>query len=212
MKNPKKTILLMMVILIGAIFLIRKKETPVATENRIAADSMEKNEITPSADPVSMNRETTECKRIRFKHLEQNQNRDLEEFTDDLNAFQLPEADANTHSVCMKVNRKPVHHRIRKGKLGPEVWIGSVIGPDSEIELSYCLGKTQCRESCAIKSSNKVDDLINEEELSSLGDRELEMKVKELGKVAENQNKLMDGSVIRDWNRIGTESWSCNHQ
>jgi hypothetical protein len=212
MKNRKKIMLLMIVLLIGTLILSRKKEQPYTPETGKVADSMMKNDSLPSTDPVVKNEESSDCRRIRFKHMDQNRNRDIEEFTDDLNAFKLPDAEANPWSVCMKINKKPVHHRIRGGKQGPEVWVGSVIGPESEIELSYCIGKTTCHEPCAVKSSNKVDDLINEEELSTLGDRELEMKVKELGKIAENQNKLMDGSVIRDWNRIGTETWSCNHQ
>jgi hypothetical protein len=149
------------------------------------------------------------CHRIRLKHNEQNRTRDLEEFTHDLNAFVTP--DANPGSVCVKVNRNPVHHRIRKGKLGAEVWVGSVIGPDSEIELSYCTGKQICREPCKVKSENRVDDLLNEEELTVLGDRELESKVRELGKLAGTKESLLDSSVIRNWNQIGTQEWSCRH-
>lgn len=149
------------------------------------------------------------CHRIRLKHIEQNRTRDLEEFTHDLNAFVTP--DANPGSVCVKVNRNPVHHRIRKGKLGSEVWVGSVIGPDSEIELSYCTGKQICREPCKVKSENRVDDLLNEEELNVLGDRELESKVRELGRLAGTKENLLDSTVIRNWNQIGNQEWSCRH-
>jgi hypothetical protein len=212
MKNNKKYALIAVGIFLGIWLLIPKKDHTETIENRTLPETVEKKDTGSSTNPIFTSLETSECKRIRFKHLDENRDRDLEDFTDDLNAFKLPETEANTRSVCMKVNKKPVHHRIRNGKQGTEVWVGSVIGPDSEIELSYCIGKSKCHEPCTVRSSNKVDDLINEEELSVLGDREMEMKVKELGKIAENQNKLMDGSVIRDWNRIGTETWSCNHQ
>ena len=227
MKN-KKTLLItiVMMVLIGTAILIKKtrpdsitvkntKENAETVSEIVAEDEGETKTQINKDEKSNENRtekQANTCYKVEFKHLEQNQKRDIEEFTNELNAFLIPENDANLKSVCVKVNQKPVMHKIRKKGTTHEVWIGSVVGPESKIELSYCLGTTSCKEACKVKVENKVDELLNEEEMAGLGDRNLEVKVNELRKVASANEQLLDSSVIREWNKTGMQEWSCKRQ
>jgi hypothetical protein len=195
----------------------KNENTQLADKNTENAEPLSNEEVKKNEIDSSLNNEkqtitvtkSDECHRAKYRHLPVNQNREIEEFTHDLNAFAFSGQKLNPKSVCVRVNQKPVHHELKNRNTVTEVWIGSVVGPESEIEISYCTGKMTCKESCKIKSENKVDELINEEELAAIGDDALEAQVKELRSIASSRENLLDASVIRDWNQIGSNEWNC---
>lgn len=149
------------------------------------------------------------CFRFSYQHEAKNQNRDLEDFLNDTNAFPILNSNVNQKSICVKVNEKPVNHKFVKKDGKSEVIIGSVVGPDSTIQVSYCVGSAPCKEACAVKIKNKVDELLSESEMGGLENTELETQVKELRNVASVHGDLMDSTIIRNWNQLQTKEWVC---
>ena len=149
------------------------------------------------------------CFRFSYQHEEKNQNRDIEDFLNDTNAFPIANANVNQKSICVKVNDKPVNHKFVKKDGKAEVIIGSVVGPESTIQVSYCVGSAPCKESCIVKLKNKVDELLNDSEMGGLENSELEVQVKELRKVASVHGDLMDSTIIRNWNQLQSKEWVC---
>lgn len=149
------------------------------------------------------------CFKFSFQHESKNQNRDIEDFLNDTNAFPIANTNVNQKSICVRVNNKPVNHKLVKKDGKAEVVIGSVVGPDSTIQVSYCVGNAPCKESCVVKSNNKVDELISDSEMGGLENAELETQVKELRNVASVHGNLMDSAIIRDWNKLQSKEWIC---
>mgnify|MGYP007100961826 CR=1 FL=1 len=59
----------------------------------------------------------------------------------------------NKKSVCVRVNGKPVKHKLTQNKKNPQqylVLIGSVAGPRSKLGLSYCAKNAKCPHSCKV--------------------------------------------------------------
>ena len=149
------------------------------------------------------------CFRYAYQHEAKNQNRDIEDFLNDTNAFPINHENVNTKSICVKVNDKPVNHKLVKKHGKSEVIIGSVVGPESTIQVSYCIGAAPCKESCVVKTNNKVDELLSDSDMGGLENAELESQVKELRNVASAHGDLMDSTIIRDWNKLQTKEWVC---
>ena len=220
-KTKRITLVILSLSIVSGWILSNSKQESTPSENlqQGSADVEMDNEISNSESTKRSNdkQDTTinnelkkeGCFRLQFRHLAQNQNREIEEFTNDLNVFSVNESSLNPKSVCVKINQKPVRHEIKKRSEKTEIWIGSVVGPDSEIEIAYCTGKIKCKQSCQIKSENKIDELINEEELAELADTDLENQVKELRKIASMNESLLDASVIRNWNQTQNTEWTC---
>lgn len=149
------------------------------------------------------------CFSFSYQHQSKNQNRDIEDFLNDTNAFPILSPNVNQKSICVKVNNKPVGFKLSKKDGKTEVLIGSVVGPESTIQVSYCVGNVPCKESCVVKNKNKVDDLLSDAEMGGLENAELETQVKELRNVASAHGDLMDSTIIRDWNKLQSKEWIC---
>ena len=147
--------------------------------------------------------------KFSYQHQPKNLNRDIEEFLNDTNAFPIANVNVNQKSICVKVNDKPVNHKFVKRGSKSEVIIGSVVGPESTIDVSYCVGSVPCKETCVVKTKNKVDELLSDSELGGIENAELEAQVKELRNVASVHGDLMDSTIIRDWNQLQTKEWTC---
>ncbi len=156
-------------------------------------------------DSVSSNN----CFRFSYQHQGKNLNRDLEDFLNDTNAFPISHANVNKKSICVKVNDKAVNFKFSKKSGKTEVLIGSVVGPESTIQVSYCVGSVVCKEACNIKIKNKVDELLSDSEMGGLENAELENRVRELRNVASVHGDLMDSTIIRDWNQLQSKEWIC---
>ena len=164
------------------------------------------------------------CIAFEYKHKVDAQARDIEDFLDDSNAFPIFHSDVNKNSICVKVNQKPVAFKLNKNKSSDEVLIGSVVGPDSVIRVSYCTGKVKCKESCATPKKRFMDDLMedasNDEAFHDSwgkGDndadkKELRNKTKELRAVASENANLNDKSIIRDWDTLQKNEWVCKEK
>ena len=149
------------------------------------------------------------CFSYSYQHQSKNQSRDIEEFLNDTNAFPVLHTNVNQKSICIKVNEKPTPYKFSKKGDKSELIIGSVVGPESTIQVSYCVGNAPCKESCAVKSKNKVDELLSDTEMGGIENAELETQVKELRNVASTHEDLMDSTVIRDWNQLKSKEWVC---
>lgn len=212
------TIIILFAAGMGGIQLFMKKDQPISTHesplenDRTKTDSSltPKTALTPSLVTHKEVQTDSKCYRHTFQHAERNKNRDLEDFMNDTNAFPILESAVNDLSICVKVNHKPVQHRLIKKGNRREVMIGSVVGPESKIQISYCTGaKSQCRESCEVKAINKVDELLNDQELGSIENEELKNRAKELIRVTQMQGDLLDSTLIREWKEIGSNDWIC---
>jgi hypothetical protein len=164
------------------------------------------------------------CFSFEYKHKASAQSRDIEEFLDDSNAFPILHANVNKSSVCVKVNQKPVAFKVVKGKSNEEVLIGSVVGPDSVIKVSYCTGKAQCKENCNLPKKRFMDDLMedasNDDSFhdswgkndNDADRKELKNKAKELRTVASENANLNEKSIIRDWDSLQKNEWVCKEK
>jgi len=161
------------------------------------------------------------CFAFEYRHTSDAKNRDIEDFLDDTNAFPILHPNANLKSICVKVNHKPVAFKLAKNHSQREVWIGSVVGPESVIRVSYCVGKVACKESCAVKTNRFMDDLMSdaggddfkdswdESPANAAKKKELQGKVKELRSVASENQDLNQRSVVRTWETIEKQEWVC---
>jgi len=80
------------------------------------------------------------------------------------NLIQLKHVAVNPSTVCVRVNKRPVAFQTVKGH-ADQILIGAVAGPNTDITVRYCLGKTKCSEDCAIPK---------DEFLSAIGGSEIE--------------------------------------
>jgi hypothetical protein len=161
---------------------------------------------------VSEIKKENNCFSFMYHHQSKNQDRDIEEFLNDTNAFAIDHQKVNQKSICVKVNNKPVGHKFVQKGGKTEVIIGSVVGPESIIHVSYCIGSAPCKESCIVKTKNKVDELLSDSEMGGLENAELETQVKELRNVASANGNLMDSTIIRDWNKEQNKEWLCENK
>ncbi len=159
------------------------------------------------------------CFTVEYHHQKSAQAKDLEDFLDYSNAFPIAHEKYNPNTVCVKVNQQPVKFKIAKYKGQTEVVVGSEVGPDSVIKVSYCVGKVTCKEKCEAKPARFMDDLMadsgeDDEFKDSWGDskeqkKELQAKVKEFRTVANETNDLTKRSTMRDWDTINKQEWFC---
>lgn len=159
------------------------------------------------------------CFSFEYKHQKEALNKDIEDFLDYSNAFPILHAKVTEKSICVKVNGKPVPFKLSKYKSQEEVVIGSVVGPESLIKVSYCVGTSACKEACAVKSNRFMDDLMSDagdedEFKESWGDakeqkKELQAKVKEFRSVASANKDLQKQSTIRVWDTVQKNEWFC---
>lgn len=159
------------------------------------------------------------CFSFEYKHQQQALNKDIEDFLDYSNAFPILHDKVTEKSICVKVNNKPVAFKVSKYKNQKEVVIGSVVGPESVIKLSYCVGTSACKEGCALKSNRFMDDLMSDagdenEFKESWGDakeqkKELQAKVKEFRNVASENKDLQKQATVRDWDTLQKNEWVC---
>lgn len=159
------------------------------------------------------------CFSFEYKHQKEALNKDIEDFLDYSNAFPILHQKVNQKTICVKVNGKAVAHKVSKYKDQQEILIGSVVGPESVIKVSYCTGAVKCKESCAVKTNRFMDDLMSDtgdedEFKESWGDakeqkKELTAKVKEFRNVASENKDLQKQSTVRTWDTVQTNEWVC---
>lgn len=163
------------------------------------------------------------CFTYEYRHQKEALNKDIEDFLDYANAFPVPHDKISQKSVCVKVNGRPTAFKLVKNtaKDGPqqEIVIGSVVGPESLVKVSYCLGDAPCKESCAVKTNRLMDDLMSDagdedEFKESWGEakeqkKELQAKVKEFRNIASQNRDLQKQATIREWDTVGTNEWLC---
>ena len=163
------------------------------------------------------------CFAFEYRHKKEAKDQDIENFLDYTNAFPVARADYNPKSLCVKVNQKAVNFQVAKAKSGTtEVRVGSMVGPESVIRVSYCVGKiSPCHETCVQPKKRFMDDLMNDagdedsftDSWGKDGDdknkKELKEKSKELRAVASENDHLNEGSVQRDWDELQKQEWVC---
>jgi hypothetical protein len=161
------------------------------------------------------------CFAFEYRHKKEARDQDIENFLDYTNAFPLP-ANYNPKSLCVKVNQKAVNFQLAKFKTTPEVRVGSMVGPESVIRVSYCVGKiTQCHEKCDQPKKRFMDDLMSDatdedsfnDSWGKEGDenhkKEIKAKAKELRTIASENDHLNEGSVQRDWEELQKQETYC---
>jgi hypothetical protein len=171
-----------------------------------SADKAAVKTATVAATPAPSN-----CFAAEYKHTKKNKNQDIEEFLDFSNAYPIAQKDYNASTVCVKVNGQPVKHKIVTSKGQIEALIGSVVGPESVIRVSYCTGKANCSEPCSTKSKRFMDDMMSDANQDQYFKDSLDVQaqVKELRTVASQSEELSRQSVIRSWDTIKQQDWFC---
>jgi hypothetical protein len=159
------------------------------------------------------------CFSFEYRHPKEALNQDIEDFLDYSNAFPVLHEKVSQKSICVKVNNKPTAFKLVKNKSQQEIMIGSVVGPESVIKVSYCVGDATCKEACAIKSNRMMDDLMSDagdEDTfkESWGEaagqkKELQAKVKEFRNVASENKDLQKQSTVRVWDTLSKNEWFC---
>ncbi len=163
------------------------------------------------------------CFAFEYRHKKEALSRDIEDFLDLSNAFPVLHKDWNQKSMCVKVNQKPIAYKVIKNKGQDEVLVGSVVGPESVIRVSYCTGKAVCKESCNPPKKRFMDDLEEEanadegfQDSWGAGDeknkKELKAKAKELRSVASENRDLDSRSIERDWDTLNHNEWTCKEK
>ena len=161
------------------------------------------------------------CFAFEYRHKKEARDQDIENFLDYTNAFPIP-ANYNPKSLCVKVNQKAVNFQVAKFKSNPEIRVGSMVGPESVIRVSYCIGKINpCHEKCDQPKKRFMDDLMSDAtDEDSFSDswgkgedeahkKELKAKAKELRTIASENDHLNEGSVQRDWEELQKQNWVC---
>ena len=163
-----------------------------------------------------------DCFAFEYRHKKEAKSRDIEEFLDLTNAsFPLLHPNYNADTLCVKVNDKAVNFTMAKVKGTSEVRVGSVVGPESVIRVSYCVGKVTCKESCDTPKKRFMDDLMADSgDEDSFNDswgkgendahkKDLKEKAKQLRAVASESQNLNEGSVVRTWETLQKQEWVC---
>jgi len=161
------------------------------------------------------------CFAFEYQHKKDAKEQDIENFLDYTNAFPILHSNYNEKSICVKINQKTVDFKIAKYKSTPEIRLGSVVGPDTVIRVSYCIGKVNpCREACAQHKKRFMDDLMSDAtDEDSFNDswgkgdenhkKALKDKAKELRGIASADDHLDEASVQRDWAELQKQEWVC---
>ncbi len=164
------------------------------------------------------------CFAFEYRHTKAAQSQDIENFLDYTNAFPILHPNFNPKSICVKVNQKSVEYQLTKYKSAPELRIGSVVGPESIIRVSYCIGKANCHEKCDAPKKRFMDDLMNnpgdDEAFSDSwgsGDsdgnqKEVKAKAKELRTIASESDSLNENSIIRKWETLQKQESYCKEK
>ena len=160
-----------------------------------------------------------DCFAYEYHHTEAAAGKDIEDYLDYTNAFAIEHGPVNSKSVCVKVNQKPVKFKITQYKGQQEIEIGSVVGPDSVIRVSYCVGQAPCKEACAVKANRFMDDLTAENDeqdsfkeswdATNKNKKELEANAKEMRSIASKSDSISNRSVIREWETLKKQEWVC---
>ncbi|MBU6154577.1 MAG: hypothetical protein KGP28_09780 [Bdellovibrionales bacterium] len=204
----------------------RVAEKPSQTSSAVApATGAPTKPSTPvTSAPLSAKQEPAKnCLTFEYRHQESAKSKDIESFLDFSNAFPIAAENVNKKSICVKVNQKPVEFQILKLKGKEEIVIGPVVGPESIIRVSYCTGAAQCRESCIPQKKRFMDDLLSDAHADEFQDswgkagadtnsQELKAKTKELQTLAKINGVLNDRAMMRDWNTLQKQEWTCNQK
>jgi hypothetical protein len=162
------------------------------------------------------------CFAFEYRHKKEARDQDIENFLDYTNAFPIADANYNPKSVCVKVNQKAVNFQVAKYKSNTEVRVGAMVGPESVIRVSYCVGKiSPCHETCVQPKKRFMDDMMSDasdddsfNESWGKGDdenrkKDLKNKAKELRAIASENDHLNDSGVQRDWESVQKQEWVC---
>ncbi|NDG85847.1 MAG: hypothetical protein EBX52_12535 [Proteobacteria bacterium] len=136
---------------------------------------------------------------------------DWDEYLDRANAFRIEHEPVAPGSVCVKVDGRPVEFRV-EGRAGKqEIVIGSVVGPESVIRVSYCTGPARCKEACGKPAKRFTDELLDSREPGpqDADSRELHEKMHELETLVQERLPAADRAMVRDWNIMNRQAWTC---
>ena len=191
-----------------------------ATRSAVANRPVEAGPPSRSARVALSQKGEPNCFSFEYRPTEEVAHRELEEFLDLSSAFPLHHSGVNPSSLCVKVNGRGVEFKIKKSQQQQEVLIGPEIGPDSLIRVSYCIGKTQCKEACPPPKKRLMDDLLNEAQADELQDswgqasqdantRELRNRAHELSTLSDEDPTLGNPNLLREWKTTQAQEWAC---
>ena len=237
----KQNIIILSLAIIGVVFLVfhkgdEKKQNQIIVEEKKKLEISENEQIlnknlkidseikktdltnTPLPKSNEVRIESKNCSVIEYKHTSKNQKKEIEDYLELSNVFQLPEH-YNPKTLCVKVNQNAVHYKINLHQGKPEVFIQGEVGPESVIRISYCTGKVSCKEKCEIKAVRFMDQLMDENADANAfkdswsNDEEQKKKLQdhasELRNLASENKSLNQLNTIREWETITHQESFC---
>lgn len=216
----KMSIILPAIVLIGIGFYFMKQrgvspisEGTTALETTPSAETagVKPSEKSPGKTLDAHEPPKQSCFAFEYRHTDEAKSKDIEEFLDFTNAFPVLHAGVNAKSICVRVNQKPVPFQLVKDKhKKEEIMIGSVVGPESVIRVSYCVGKASCMEACPVAKKRFMDDMMSGalDDDANVSD-DVKSKAKELRALASENKGLNDHSVMRNWTTLKKQEWAC---
>ncbi len=212
---------------------VTRKETVPATKPEGVAKSTEVThpEISVNMDAGSKKNSETpslhlpgaHCYSFEYRPSEESAKREIEDFLDFSSAFPILHDRVDPKSICVKVNGRGVDSKVQTHQKHQEILIGSVIGPESLIRVSYCTGTSTCKEACPKPKKRFMDDLLNDAQADELQDswgkdsqdantQELRTRANELNSIAKEDVALNGQNILRDWKTTQTQEWACTEK
>lgn len=182
----------------------------------------------PPTTTASTTNHEPNCFSFEYQHKSAAKNRDIEDFLDYSNGFSIEHSDLNAKTLCVKVNNKPVQYSLSTYQGKKEVILGSIVGPESKIQISYCVGKASCKTPCEIKKDRALDEMLSDQDdtlnLDSAWDsgspqdqaksaqqkNKLAAQAKEMRNLASQNDHLAKTNLFRDWQTLKTNHSVCN--
>lgn len=151
------------------------------------------------------------CHAVEYRLPPSARTQDWDEYLERTNAFRIEHEPIAPGSICVKVNGRPVdfHLEGRNGK--KEIVVGSVVGPESVIRVSYCTGPARCKEACGKPARRFRDELLDSREPGpqDADSRELHEKMQELETLVQERLPAAGRAIVRDWNITNRQAWTC---
>lgn len=67
------------------------------------------------------------------------------------------QGEINPKSLCVRANNKPVKFKFVAQKQGPQILLGAVAGPKTQISVTYCTGRMTCASDCTVPKDDFME-------------------------------------------------------
>lgn len=135
------------------------------------------------------------------------------------------QGEINPKSLCVRANNKPVKFKFVAQKQGPQILLGAVAGPKTQISVTYCTGRMTCASDCTVPKDDfmeaigaaETDEDLFTDRGSKVGwkkgknpQKEEEAVQRELAELKKTvKDELKKGSLFEGWDTGSTGPAAC---